>query len=216
MAVRDGPIDRARRRTAANLRKVAIEARRARVNAGLSQSDVAAAIGTSHSAISRFERGASANPGLELIAAYCGAVGLDLAMRVFPAGDAIRDTAHARLLERLRQELHRDLRWRTEVPFPSPGDPRSWDAITGTADWRIAIEAETVIDDTQALDRKLAIKRRDGLVGHLVLLIADTPRNRRALEAAPAAFADLPLRSRTILAALRRGANPGGSGIVML
>ena len=102
------------------------------------------------------------------------------------------------------------------MPFPTSGDPRSWDALVGGADWHVGVEAETVIDDTQALDRKLAIKRRDGEVVHLILVVADTPRNRQAIRAAPVAFADLPLGSRAILTALRRGANPGGSGIVML
>ena len=83
----------------------------------------------------------------DTLAACCGAVGLELAIRVYPAGDAIRDRAHARLLERFRRELHATLRWRTEVPFPAPGVPRSWDALTGMADWRM--EAETVVDDTQ-------------------------------------------------------------------
>jgi hypothetical protein len=50
----------------------------------------------------------------------------------------------------------------------------------------------------------------------VILLVADTPRNRRALAAAPAAFGDLPLRTREILAALRDGRDPGGSGIVIL
>jgi hypothetical protein len=53
-------------------------------------------------------------------------------------------------------------------------------------------------------------------VDHLILLVADTRRNRRALAAAPAAFADLPIGSRAILRALRDGENPGGSGIVIL
>jgi hypothetical protein len=53
-------------------------------------------------------------------------------------------------------------------------------------------------------------------VDHIILVVADTPRNRRALAAAPAPFADLPLRSRAILRALRVGENPGASGIVVL
>jgi hypothetical protein len=51
---------------------------------------------------------------------------------------------------------------------------------------------------------------------HVILLVADTIRNRRALASAPAAFADLPLRTREILAALRAGREPAASGIVIL
>jgi hypothetical protein len=120
------------------------------------------------------------------------------------------------LLERLHRDLHPSLRWHTEVPFPNPGDLRAWDAVTGRDHWRLGIEAETVIDDTQALDRKIALKVRDGGVDRVLLLVTDTPRNRRALAAAGAAFADLPLRSRELLASLRVGREPTGSGIVLL
>jgi hypothetical protein len=88
--------------------------------------------------------------------------------------------------------------------------------VTGRAAWRVGVEAETVIDDTQALDRKLALKTRDGNVDHVILLVADTPRNRRALAAANASFAALPLRTRDVLVALRAGVEPRGSGVVLL
>jgi hypothetical protein len=88
--------------------------------------------------------------------------------------------------------------------------------VTGGVDWRAGVEAETVIADTQALERRLSLKRRDGGLARVILLIADTPRNRRALAAAPAAFSDFPLRGREILTALAAGRDPGGSGIVML
>ena len=78
---------------------MAVELRRARVGAGLSQEVVARAVGTSHSTISRIERGTVATVDPDTLAACCGAVGLELAIRVYRAGDAIRDRAHARLLE---------------------------------------------------------------------------------------------------------------------
>src|SRR4029450_9470554 len=123
--------------------------------------------------------------------AVAAVLGLELSIRAYPAGDPIRDLAHARLLERLHRDLHPSLRWHTEGPFPTPGDLRAWDAVTGRDHWRLGIEAETVIDDTQALDRKIALKVRDGGVDRVLLLVTDTPRNRRALAAAGAAFADL-------------------------
>ena len=156
------------------------------------------------------------NLRLEDIGAIASVVGLELRVRTYPAGDPIRDVAHARLLERFRRELHPSLRWHTEVPFPLPGDLRAWDAVTGRDGWRVGIEAETVIDDTQALDRKVSLKKRDGSMDHVILVVADTQRNRRALAASPAAFADLPLRTRRVLAALRAGDEPAGSGIVLI
>ena len=60
------------------------------------------------------------------------------------------------------------------------------------------------------------LKRRDGGIDNVILLVADTPRNRAALASAPAAFSDLPMRTRTTLAALRAGVDPGRSGIVII
>jgi transcriptional regulator with XRE-family HTH domain len=216
MANRERPGDRGRRRAADGRVRLASDVRRARIGAGLSLREVATAARVEPTRIWRFERGQPTNLRLEDIGAIGAVVGLDVSIRAFPAGDPIRDVAHARLLARFRRELHPSLRWHTEVPFPIPGDLRAWDAVTGSTSWRIGIEAETVIDDTQALDRKIALKFRDGMVDHVVLLVADTPRNRRALTGASTAFAGLPLRARPILGALRAGADPGGSGIVVL
>jgi hypothetical protein len=108
------------------------------------------------------------------------------------------------------------LRWSTEVPVAGPGDFRAWDAVVRAPGWRVVVEAETAIRDVQALERKIALKVRDGGNPQLVLLVADTAANRRALAAAPAAFADLPLRNRLLLKDLRGGTDPGSSGILIL
>jgi len=102
------------------------------------------------------------------------------------------------------------------VPLPIEGDLRSWDTMIRGTHWRLPVEAETALDDIQATERRLTLKRRDGEADHVILLVADTRRNRRALAAAPGAFAELPLRTREILADLARGTHPGGSGIVIL
>ena len=122
------------------------------------------AAGVDPTQIWQFERGQPTNLRLEDLGAIAAAVGQELGIRSFPSGDAIRDAGHARLLDRFRRELHPSLRWHTEVPLPNPGDPRAWDGVTGQRSWRVGVEAETVISDTQALDRKLALKRRDGAV----------------------------------------------------
>jgi hypothetical protein len=137
-------------------------------------------------------------------------------LRAYPAGDAIRDVGQQRLLARFRPRLHPSLGWATEVVFPIEGDLRAWDAVIRGANWQIAVEAETVLDDIQAVERKLARKQRDGGIDHVILLVADTPRNRRALAAAPGAFATFSRDSRAMLRALREGRDPGCSGIVIL
>jgi hypothetical protein len=145
-----------------------------------------------------------------------GAVGLDLRLQAFAAGDPIRDAGQQRLLERLRHEAHPSLGWRTEVVFSIDGDRRAWDALITGGRWAIAVEAETVLDDLQAVERRVALKQRDSGVAHVILLVADTRRNRRALRAAPAGFAGYTRDSRRVLRALRRGEDPGTNAILVM
>ena len=79
-------------------------------------------------------------------------------LRAYPAGDPIRDAGHTRLLDRLRRDLASGLQWRSEVPLPIEGDLRAWDAVIGGPGWRLMVEAETLIDDVQALERRLALE----------------------------------------------------------
>jgi len=68
------------------LGRVLDDIRGARVGAGLSQEDVGEAVGVSHSRISRLERGAIEHPPVDLLAAVCAVVGLELAIGLIPAG----------------------------------------------------------------------------------------------------------------------------------
>jgi transcriptional regulator with XRE-family HTH domain len=188
---------------------------RARQGAGLSRETVGRGCGLSRTIVERIEAGSRPTTVREF-AAVGAVVGLDVRLRAYVAGDPIRDAGQQRLLDRLRPRLHPNLPWSTEVPLPIAGDLRAWDALIQGPGWRVGVEAETVLDDIQALERRLALKRRDGDVDHFILLVAETRRNRGALASAPAAFGDLPLRTRHILAALRDGRDPGQSGIVIL
>jgi hypothetical protein len=76
--------------------------------------------------------------------------------------------------------------------------------------------AETVLDDIQALERRLALKVRDGGVDGIILVIADTPRNRRALASAPGSFSAFNRNARRVLSALATGRDPGGSSLILL
>lgn len=202
------------------MRRLGREHRDVRVAGGLSLRACADASGTSHSKLWRFERGELEVVNVGDLGAWCAVVGLDLALRAYPGGDALRDAASQRLLERLRAELHPALSWRTEVPLSLDRDLRAWDAeVRGTVprSWRARVEAETRIDDVQALERKLALKLRDDPDGHLILLVADTRSNRAVLPTLRTGLRDVfPATARELLAALRDGREPPGSGIVFM
>ena len=151
-------------------------------------------------------------------------LGLDTSLKFYPAADPIRDRAQLALLERLRARCHPTLTWLTEVPFPRPGDLRAWDAVihgfaspAGHQRVRGAVEAETRPVDVQALDRKLALKERDGGAEWLILLLADT-RHNRALLAGPGAAlkARFPLDGRRALELLGAGVDPGANAVILL
>jgi len=189
----------------------------AREGRGLSARAVGRALGCSHGKVVRVERGESPDVSLLTLNQLAAIVGLDLSVRLYPGGNPLRDAGHVRLLERLRARLHTSLGWAIEVPLPQTGDLRAWDALIRGAGWRQAVEAETSPHDAQALARRLELKRRDGDVDGLVLLLPDTRRSRAFLrEARDVLRPGLPLDSEAILAALARGNNPGGSGIVVL
>ena len=202
------------------MRRLGADHRIARVGAGLSLREAAAASGSSRSQIWRFERGEIDRVSISDLGAWFSVVGLDLVAKAFPAGDPIRDRAQLALLERFRARLHPTLRWRTEVPLPIEGDLRAWDAeITGAKPdrWRARVEAETNIADGQALERRLALKLRDDPGGHLILLVSDTRANRAALRSMGVGLRELlPLETRAIVTALAAGRDPGGSGVVIL
>jgi putative N-acetylmannosamine-6-phosphate epimerase len=76
-----------------------------------------------------------------------------------------------------------------------PGDRRAWDAVLLIGTAQIAVEAETRPRDVQALQRRIALKRRDH---------------------GEALMADLPMGSAAILTALTEGRRPEGSGVVLV
>ena len=81
----------------------------------------------------------------------------------------------------------------------------------------IGVEAEARIRDVQAVDRRCALKRRDGAVDLVVLVVADTNANRRILALHRVALrSSFPLDTRQVLGAFRGGRAPAASGIVVL
>ncbi|HET7494916.1 MAG TPA: hypothetical protein VFJ80_05660 [Candidatus Limnocylindrales bacterium] len=113
--------------------------------------------------------------------------------------------------------VHASLHVRTEVPLPGPGDQRASDLVVGGPSWRHAFEAETRPRDRQALERRIALKVRDGSVDGASLLLTDSRQNREFVRANASALQDrFPVPGRTILERLRAGLDPGPGGVVLL
>jgi len=189
---------------------------KARLAAGLSQSHVGRTVGISHAGVSRIERALAPSVPLGRLDAMAAVVGLQLSVRLYPAGRPVRDAGQLALLERLRLRLAPNLTWRAETPVPIPGDMRAWDASIDGPGWTAFVDAETRIRDVQALERRTALKARDTGTDRVILLIADTRSNRAILSSVGGSLIADALPGRTILAALEAGRDPGGSGILLL
>lgn len=204
-------------RLAARLRlEVAQEIRNARLGAGLSQQAAGAAARMSHAQFGRIERAELHDLSIDQASRAAFAVGLRLAVRAFPSGDPVRDRAQLALLERLRVRLPPTASWETEVPLPIQGDRRAWDAVVRVDGRRAGCEAETRLLDLQALERRLALKLRDGAVDVLILLVADTAANRSVLAAHRESLRSLlPLDGRDVWRAFSRGSLPDANALVV-
>lgn len=195
------------------------EVRDARLALGLSQNLLGRAVKMPASKISRIERGRLPSLSFADAALIAGAVGLDLSIKTYPGGAPIRDVAQAKRLTRLLQYVARPLHRRTEVAFPAREgvpDQRSWDATIADANETMGVEVEMRIYDAQAQTRRVHLKWRDGGVSRLLLVIADTKGNRRALRDFGEYFADIPrLRTSEVLATLAAGRLPP-TGMILL
>jgi transcriptional regulator with XRE-family HTH domain len=216
MTTRERAIDRGHRNAARALATIGAELREARVAAGLSQGFVAEAAGSSRAEISRIERAGTPMVPVRRLAAVAAVVGLDLSVRLYPAGLPLRDQAQLALLARFRRLLPRDIVWRSEEPLPIPGDPRAWDACVSGPAWTAYVDAETRLRDIQALQRRTALKQRDTGTARAILLVADTRANRSILASLAAPLIPDAVPGKALLEALVAGQDPGGSGVILL
>jgi transcriptional regulator with XRE-family HTH domain len=201
----------------ANTIKLAHELRSGRVDRGLTQQELARAVGISRSRESYIERGLVRGVSIARWSELLAVVGLELSVQTFPTGQPIRDAAHAALLQRLRSRLHGTLRWRTEIPMPILGDLRGWDAMIQGNGWRLAVEAETRPSDLQGLERRIALKLRDSDTESVILLLKDRRRNRDVVRAYGDVLAErFSVPGRRALELLAAGANPGGNSLILL
>jgi hypothetical protein len=217
MSVRESPIQLGNRQAQRLRAELASSLLTARLDAGLSQGAAARAAGMSHAQWGRLERDVLDDISIGQACRACAAVGLKLYVRSVPHGDPARDAGQRALLERFRVRLPAAASWGTEVALPIPGDLRAWDGMAKLNGRRAGCEAETRPRDMQAVGRKLTLKFRDGGVDILILIVADTPGNRRLLGIHREALRELlPLDTRHVLAAFRSGVLPEQSGLVVL
>jgi len=219
MPSREDPVDRAARRVRKQLVDVLDDIHTARIGAGLSQRSVAERAGISRSRFGRIETGVERGVPTDLLARITGALGLDLSVRVYPGGQRLRDGVQVRVLDRSRVRLGDRWAWQGEVTLNIPWDQRAWDMVgthleTGLRVW---VEAESRLRDSQALLRRLALKRRDASATRLILVLNDTAANREAVREAATSFAEaFPVTMRTAIPLLIDGKDPGGDVLMIL
>ena len=205
----------------ADIARLGSDLRTARVGAGLSLRRVAEAVGISAPQASRIERGLAPSTSVVQLARLGAVTGLDVRVRAYPGGDALHDTGQLRVIDRFRERLPPHVSVRLEVPLPIPGDRRAWDMfLDHLLDEHgrprgLPVEVETRIGDVQAQFRRIALKLHDAEMDAVVVVVADTPSNRRAVAASRSALAGMfRVSPRMAFAALAEGRHPGGSSLV--
>lgn len=197
-------------------RRLGTEARRLRHTAGLTQGELALAVGVSRRWILRFELGALESVDLRRAAVLFAHLGHKLTAKAYPTGEPLRDAGQFRLLDRFNQRLSPVWRRRFESVMPLAGDLRAWDELL-VGPCSIGVEAETKPNDLQATDRAIAGKMRDSGVDRAILLIAATARNRDLVRRHVVELRQsFPLNTRETLGALGAGRDPGANGLVIL
>jgi transcriptional regulator with XRE-family HTH domain len=208
-------IDRASDRARRALLEVGREIHDARLAHGLSQSAVARSVGIAQSHVSEIEHGRHLAVPVGVLARIGASVGLDISLRAFAGGQPLRDNAHVALLARFRRAVGEGWTWAAEVPLPIPGDKRAWDRVLRGDGAVIGVEGETRPTDMQELERRLALKKRDGGVDRLILVMPNSEWCRRLVRLNDLAGA-FPIPGRVALKALAEGRDPGGDAVILI
>lgn len=218
MTTRSRAVDAARRTWHHRRVEIGLELRVSRLTAGASQTAVGAAIGVSASEVSRRELGNAPRVTAASLCEHAAAVGLKLVFSMYPAGGAVRDEAQLRYIHRFLGRVSATFQRQLEAVIPLPGDLRAVDILLRAPGTVIAVEVITRLSDVQAQTRAAQLKARDVGATHLVIVIADTHANRRALDAARSALTagGWDLDSRRVLRALGAGLPPERNAVVAI
>ena len=209
-------MDEAARLAARAFASITDDLREARIGLGLTQADVARVLGVSRSRVCRIERGRATNLTLDYLSRHAAVVGLRASVKLYPIGGGLRDAAQARYIARFVQRVGRLWRVRLDVPIPLPGDLRGIDVLLEGA-CVICVEVVTRLRDLQAVLRASQLKQRDIGAARLIIVVAATHANRRALaEARPTLLATFDLDTQHVLAKLAAGQDPGRNAIILL
>lgn len=203
-----------------DMRKAGDDLRESRLRSGLTLAEVGDVVGVSPATILRTERAMGPGPRLEQLARHAHAVGLRARVLLYPADDPIHDAPQVRLLRDFRTEIGTAVTMDLERPvvtIPGSGDRRAFDAVIRLPTCDCGVECYTRFHDCQAQLREARLKQRDAQLQRLIIVVRASHANRRAVAAAADLIAiNFPLGSRTVLAALRAGRDPGANGIVFI
>lgn len=217
MANRQSMLREAARAASWILRVIGQELRVARILAGMTQRDVADRVGRSASHVSRVEHGLIRGFTFPQLYRHSAVVGLKPFLNLYPSIARPLDRAQLGLFTRFRERIGQSWSVALEVPMPIAGDLRAADAVISRPGLRIVVEVITRLADFQAQVRSAHRKVRDLRADRLILVVAGTDTNRRAIRDAGAAVDDaLPVKTKEAMARLSRGEDPGEDAIVLL
>ena len=217
MGTKETRAQRGKRRGAELLSAVIGRLRDARVSNGISQADIAHALGISQQHYSRIELGRVPTTSLIDLATIASILGLEPSLTLHPIGPAIRDKGHEALIGRLLKLVAPTWHVLREAPFPNLGDPRSWDVLLRLGNYRIGIEAETRIRDVQALVRRMRDRARAGGTDATLIVLSNSAHNRQLVDQLRVALGpEFGTSSVAVVAALRAGHPLPASGVVLL
>jgi len=218
MANRSRAVDAARRTWHQRRVEIGADLRTSRITAGASQGAVGAAIGVSATEVSRRELGNAPSLSVLSLSEHAAAVGLKVVVSTFPIGGAVRDGAQLRYIQRFLNRISKAFHRQLEAPIPLPGDLRAVDILLRALGCAIAVEVITRFADAQAQTRAAQLKARDIGATRLIIVIADTRANRRALDAARVALSGggWDLDSRRVMRALGAGLPPERDAIIVI